>query len=287
LEVIPYNIIFGGNPDLDPEKAKTKSVGVVLRPRFIPRMSITADWFNIEVKGAIGGVGPTRIMITCTETGDPLFCDRIHRDANGSLWMTPQGYVDSRYANIGGIETRGIDVGASYARSFGRLGSMDMELLGTWLDRLTFDAGGSAQLFECSGAYGNGCGVPKPNWRHKARATWTLDPFSLSFQWRLVGSVRLDRSIPGQNIVGSWRPGDEKIGAQNYFDLSALAEFSNRLSLRIGVNNIFDREPPIVSSSPGATPDSVCAETVCNGNTYPELYDPLGRYFFAGVSLAI
>ena len=285
VDVIPYNLIFGGNPALDPEKAKTKSVGFVLRPRFIPRLSATVDWFDIKLQGAIGGVGPTRIMITCIETGDPLFCSRIHRDANGSLWMSPKGFVDSRYANIGAINTRGIDVGINYARKVGRFGTLDLELLGSWLDRLTFDAGGLATPFECSGAYGGGCGIPKPDWRHKARATWTREPFSVSLQWRFVGRARLDRSIPGNlNIVGPWRPGDEKIGAQSYFDLTALAQFSNGLALRIGVNNIFDREPPIVTAS-GEFPAGVCAETVCNGNTFPELYDPLGRYFFAGVTV--
>ena len=285
VDVIPYNVIGGGNPALDPEKAKTKSIGIVLRPRFIPRLSVTLDWFDIELKGAIGGIGPTRAMITCIETGDPMFCSRIHRDANGSLWMTPQGFVDGRYANVGAINTRGIDVEINYTHPLGRLGALDLELLGSWLDRLTFNAGGLATPLECSGAYGGLCGIPKPDWRHKVRATWTLEPFSLSFQWRLVGSVRLDRSTLGRlNIVGPWRPGDERIGAQNYFDLSALAEFSNHLSLRIGVNNIFDREPPIITSS-GEFPASVCAETICNGNTFPELYDPLGRYFFAGVTI--
>jgi outer membrane receptor protein involved in Fe transport len=285
VDVIPYNAIGGGNPALDPEKAKTKSVGVVLRPRFIPRLSVTVDWFDIKLKGAIGGTGSTRIMFTCIETGDPLFCSRIHRDANGSLWMSPEGFVDSRYTNIGAINTRGVDLGVNYMHRLERLGSMDLELLGTWLDRLTFDAGGLATPLECSGGYGGACGIPKPDWRHKARATWTLEPFSLSFQWRFVGSVRLDRSIPGNlNFAGPWRPGDEKIGAQNYFDLTALVDFSNGLALRIGVNNIFDREPPIVTAS-GEFPANVCAETVCSGNTFPQLYDPLGRYFFAGATV--
>lgn len=284
-DVIPYNQIFGGNPLLDPEKATTRSIGIVLRPRFIPRLSMTFDWFDISLKGAIGAIGPTRIMITCIETGDPLFCSRIHRDANGSLWMTPEGFVDNSLTNIGGIRTRGIDVGVNYARSFGRLGSMDLEFLGSWLDRLTYDAGGLATSLECSGAYGFACGVPKPDWRHKARATWNHAPFSLSLQWRFVGSVRLDRSIPGNlNIVGPWRPGDEKIGAQNYFDLAALFDLSDNLGLRMGVNNIFDREPPIVSAT-GTFPQGVCADPWCNGNTFPQLYDPLGRYFFAGATI--
>ena len=133
-DVIPYNAISGGNPALDPEKATTKSVGVVLRPSFIPGLNATVDWFDISLRGAIELIGPTIIMDTCLGTGDSLHCSRIHRDANGSLWQTLDGFVDNRAANIGSIKLRGVDVGLTYGRSFGRRGSLDFELLGQ-LDR--------------------------------------------------------------------------------------------------------------------------------------------------------
>jgi outer membrane receptor protein involved in Fe transport len=286
--LIPYNATNGGNPALDPEKGKTKSLGVVLSPRFAPGLNATIDWFDIAVKGAIGVIGPTIIMNTCLQTADPLFCSRIHRDADGSLWMTPAGFIDNRNANIGSIKIRGIDVGVAYARSIGRLGSLDLGFLGSWLDRATFSSGGQAIPFKCAGAYGFGCGVPKPEWRLRARATWTYrKQFSLSLQWRYVGSVRLDRSIPGNpNLAGPWRPGDQRIGAQSYFDLTGSARVSKNYELRVGVNNLFDREPPITSSE-GNGLNGVCGPPSCNGNTFPQLYDPLGRYLFAGVTIAL
>jgi outer membrane receptor protein involved in Fe transport len=282
---VPYNAFFGGNPALEPEHATTKAVGLVLHPRFIPGMNATVDWYDIKLNDTIRIIGSTAIMNTCIETGDPFFCRRIHRDANGSLWMTPGGFIDNRNANIGSIKVRGIDVGFDYVRSIGRFGSLEVEFLGTRLDRLTYDNGGLSSPFECAGAYGIGCGVPKPNWRHKARATWNLRlPLSFSFQWRHFGSVDLDRSIPGnQGIFGPWRPGDEKIGTQNYYDLTASARISDKYELRLGIRNIFDREPPIVSN-PDDLLDGVCAPPGCNGNTFPETYDPLGRYLFAGVT---
>jgi outer membrane receptor protein involved in Fe transport len=99
--------------------------------------------------------------------------------------------------------------------------------------------------------------------------------------------VRLDRSIPGNPTNdGPWRPGDERIGSQNYFDLTAVARISKRYEFRLGVRNIFDREPPIVT---GRTDDlaGVCTSPTCNGNTFPQLYDPLGRYLFAGVTISL
>lgn len=285
-DVIPYNAISGGNPALDPEKATTKAIGVVLRPRLIPGLNVTVDWFDIRLNGAIALIGPSTIMNTCLETGDPLHCSRINRDSNGSLWQTPEGFVDNRNANIGSIKLRGVDVGLSYGRSFGRIGSLDFELLGTWVDRATYAGGGLAPTVTCAGAYGFSCDVPNPKWKHKARATWAFNElFSLSLQWRHIGDVRLDRSIPGNpNEFGPWRPGDERIGSQSYFDLTALARISKSYEFRLGVRNLFDREPPILTGRNGEL-EGVCFSPACNGNTFAQVYEPLGRYFFAGVTI--
>ncbi len=48
------------------------------------------------------------------------------------------------------------------------------------------------------------------------------------------------------------------------------------MTFRVGVNNVADKEPPLVGSSAGGT------NALYNGNTYPGIYDPLGRYLFAG-----
>ena len=71
-----------------------------------------------------------------------------------------------------------------------------------------------------------------------------------------------------------------KIDAQNFFDLTALFHVQRSYVLRLGVRNIFDREPPIIASGIGGA----CGGAACNGNTFAQLYDPLGRYIFAGVT---
>ena len=60
-----YNGFLGGNPDLNPENATTKTVGAVLQPRFIPRLALTADWYDIKIKGAIQGFGADAILSNC------------------------------------------------------------------------------------------------------------------------------------------------------------------------------------------------------------------------------
>jgi outer membrane receptor protein involved in Fe transport len=66
------------------------------------------------------------------------------------------------------------------------------------------------------------------------------------------------------------------VPAQSFFDLAAIFRVEPSYSLRLGVNNVFDREPPLVL---------FCGGSGCNGNTYSQWYDPLGRYFFAGFTV--
>ena len=284
-----YHSIAGGNLDLEPEKATTRAIGIVLQPRFFPGFSATVDWFDIQLKGSIAQIGAAVILDSCVATGDPFFCGRVHRDANGSLWMTPEGFVDDRQANIGAFKVRGIDVGSTYTQRLGRWGSANLEFIGTWLDRYIVDTGGLATPYDCAGLYGYVCGSPLPRWRHNARLTWNPGSgVSLSVHWRHIGKVRVDRShedVPFPDFLPRPSPLVAKIGAQNYFDLTGLLNFQGKYSLRLGVRNIFDREPPVVAGGVAGSCGSSSFGIFCNGNTYPQLYDPLGRYVFAGATV--
>ena len=275
-----YNAIVGGNPDLRPEIAVTKSVGIVLQPRLLPGLNVTVDWWDIKLQGAIEEIGADDIMATCIATGDRAYCDRIHRDALGSLWLSPQGYIDDRQANIGGFNTRGIDFSVNYTRRLGRFGSFSLEFLGTYLTRWIVANGGLATPYDCTGLYGYQCGIPTPRWRHQARVT--LDSragVSVSLGWRHIGKMTLaDASGRVPNLGFSEH--DRILPSYDYFDLSALFRAGHRYVLRLGVNNLFDVEPPVLTSNLGA------CWSGCNANTYPQWYDPLGRYVFVGATIS-
>ncbi|HET9414918.1 MAG TPA: TonB-dependent receptor, partial [Pseudolabrys sp.] len=275
-----YNSLSGGNLNLGPETATTKTIGVVLQPGFLPGFSATVDWFDIELKDAIFVLDGQLTVDHCRQTLDPRFCNRIHRDQFGSLWLTRDGYVDDLPINIGSFKTSGVDIGLDYRRAIGS-GSIEINVLGTWLDKFVEDDGGRAKPFDCAGLFGFFCSVPKPTWRHKARLTWHLaDTASLSLQWRRFGGVKFERSSDNPGLANPFSPHDERISAQNYFDLTALFPVTKAYEFRLGITNIFDREPPIVGTGFGA-----CPLPYCNGNTYPQVYDALGRYFFAGVTV--
>jgi outer membrane receptor protein involved in Fe transport len=281
-----YNGLVGGNPNLDPEIADTYTVGVVLQPSFLPRLAITVDWFKIKIDSPIQPIGQDVILGTCVQTLNPVFCGLVHRDQFGSLWRTGQGFVVDTPQNIGAFSTRGIDVGVSYTQPISdTLGSLSFNLVGTWLDELVTDNGVS-DPYDCAGLYGLVCTTPSPEWRHKARMTYTHPSgIGLSFQWRYFSAVTLDRASDQAVLQGTFAPFNERIPAQSYFDLTLTARIGDHYNFRLGVNNITDRAPPIVGANGTSAVINACTGVFCSGNTFPNVYDAMGRYIFAGVTL--
>ena len=294
-----YNGLIGGVPTLTPEKATTKSFGVVLQPRFLPRFALSVDWFDIKIKNAIRSAGPDALLADCvknaTATFTPASCGLVHRDTAGSLWLSPNGYVIDLPSNVGSQETRGIEVNGSYNQPIGGLGSLSLSFVGTYLDAYKVSSG-VTQPYDCAGLYGPTCskggttdaGSPLPRWRHKARLTWQGPMgLGLSAQWRYIGPVKAETLTSYQALAGAnnFDPGLH-IKSYSYFDLALTANVGKSFNFRLGVNNVFDKQPPFVTSGNGGKDGSnLCPTGPCNGNTYPAVYDALGRYLFAGVTL--
>ena len=273
-----YNQLTGGNPNAAPEESDTFTAGVVFTPSFLPGFNLSVDYFDIQVDGLISTIGSGNTLDLCYRDNDQAACDRIQRNANGSLWVGT-GLVENLNINIGGLQTSGVDVNANYGfdlERFGwdRYGSFGMSFVGTWLDSLETDngTGTATSVFDCVGYYGSTqCGLPNPEWRHRARLTW-ISPWAvdLSATWRYYGKVEFGSDLTG--LV----PGrlDSVLESADYFDISANWQVRDNLSMRIGVNNVLDRDPPL----------SVAAATGGNGNTYPQLYDAMGRFVFIGLT---
>jgi len=281
-------VLIGGNPNLKPEDADTTSFGLVFTPTFIRNFSATVDFYNIRVNNIITQVAPEVSVNECLD-GDTLFCQFIHRDANGSL-LEPNGYVESLTQNTGYLQTKGYDVEVNYRFKLSNIafagfavpdwGSVSMNFVGTYTESFITQPLTGGPTYNCAGLYGITCGNPDPHWRHKLRVTW-MSPwnFDISGQWRYVGGVKLD--LDESNLLlqepGYFDQADNHLGGQSYFDLSGNWRVKDGLTVRAGVNNIFDKDPPLVG-------EEACAAAVCNGNTYPGVYDALGRTFFIGLT---
>jgi outer membrane receptor protein involved in Fe transport len=125
----------------------------------------------------------------------------------------------------------------------------------------------NAPKVECAGIFGGVCGFPAPEWRNNFRATWTT-PWNItaSAQWRYISSV---------DEIDDTR----SLRTANYFDVAGIWDITDWASVRAGVNNVTDEMPPIVGSNQSGSSIYGAA------NTFPGMYDPLGRYYFIGATL--
>jgi outer membrane receptor protein involved in Fe transport len=294
----------GGNITLRPEKSDTRSVGFVFTPTFFSGFTATVDYFDIYISqylGTAGGINPNVILASCygqsaTPGSQAAACALIHRDAGHTI-ATQAGFVVDLSTNQGSAQTKGFDFEANYTVNFDDLqlpgwGGLAFNFFGSWEQKLTvFPITGFTASYNCAGLYGYTCGSPTPRWRHKLRMTWTSPwDFDLSLDWRHISGVNLDSNTANPLLNGacggtSTSPApcpdikDNHLSSFNYFDISGDWNIREGISMRAGLNNMFDKEPPFVFS--GIAGPSQFG----NGNTFPGTYDALGREIFVGLTI--
>ncbi|MFZ4164624.1 TonB-dependent receptor domain-containing protein [Brevundimonas sp. NPDC058933] len=278
-----YNFLQGGNTALTPEESDTLTFGVVFTPEFLPGFNLTVDYFDIQIDNLISSIGAQNSLDACYTAGLAAACSNIQRNSNGQLWIGTGNVVDLN-TNIGGLATSGVDVAVNYRKDLAdygwdSAGTLGFTMVGTWLQSLETDTGlgFDNSKYDCAGYYANQCGVPNPEWRHRMRVDWgtPIEGLNLAGTWRYYGGSEIavlgaDGSLgnsPAARI-------DREFDAINYFDLAATWQARDNVSLRVGVNNVFDTDPPL----------SYSVGTTGNNNTYPQLYNAMGRYVFFGVT---
>jgi iron complex outermembrane receptor protein len=298
------NAQVAGNANLKPEIGDTRTVGAVLTPTFLDGFTATVDYFDIDVSNAIGSISPNVALAECygasaTAASEAQFCGLVHRNAAGQIFGN--GYVSANNINTGFEKTKGFDFEANYNLSLDSLpftagyGALQFAFVGTWLQSFetepaspqgTFSGTGS---YNCAGLYGPTCSSgaassgPLPKWRHRLRVTWST-PWDVDFSanWRYISGVKLEAETSNPLLQdfgpGLLDPADRTINDFWYLDLAANWSVRTGVELHAGVNNVFGRLPPALSSfvlpvGPG------------NDNTFPGTYDALGRTMFIGVTI--
>ncbi|MDI4652371.1 MULTISPECIES: TonB-dependent receptor domain-containing protein [Pseudoalteromonas] len=259
-----YNGFFGGNPDLSPEIADTITLGVVGNP--FESFNFSIDYWDIDLEDAIGAIDPELIVRQCGLTGDAQFCDKIERTpGSGSLWIG-SGQVVATNTNLGNIHFEGIDLSANYDMEIGG-GTLATSLIGTYMMTKEYeDIPGVSEPYDCVDTLDNGC-FPQPEWRHVLTASYdTGSWWKATAKWRYFSAVN--------DYTGSDTLVEDGIGSQSYLDLKGSFTINDYTRVLVGVNNVLDKEPPLV----GGTLST-------NGNAVAGYYDTLGRYFHASVSL--
>jgi iron complex outermembrane receptor protein len=272
-----YNVLLGGVPDLRPEESDTYSYGIVVTPRFAPGLSASLDYFDIEVTNLISTFGASNTLEACYFFNDQDACSRINRNPNnGALWLG-DGNVQNLNRNIGGLQTKGVDLNLNYTGwDVGSWGSLSFNLTSTYLLELITDLGnGLTAPFDCAGLFAGDCvssltTAVNPELRTRFRIGWqTPWNVDVALTHRYISEVELDGGNPARI--------DRKLEAEHYFDLFGSWAMTDMANVRLGINNVLDEDPSITTS----------VGTTGNGNTYPQVYDALGRYIFAGVTVKL
>jgi iron complex outermembrane receptor protein len=281
--------LTGGNPNVSEETSNTTTFGAVITPAFIPGLAISIDYFKIDLEGAIstlgGGVANTfNLCYYSLQDANSEYCKAIHRDpATGQLSGYQNGnyyVVDQFNANTGGIKTSGIDFDGRYAfdvpfKPFSGSSRIDIDTAWTYTQEYTFQPVQSLDLYnKCVGAYGSTCGNPAPKWKGVTRVTWHNGPVTVSLHDRYIGKVYRDTYLFAQRT--GQKPDANNytaaiLDAVHYIDMSITASLPARTEIYGGINNLFDKAPPLTGSAQFLD------------NTWPGTYDVYGRTFYVGV----
>lgn len=261
-----YNGFFGGNPELKPEIADTMSFGVVANP--FEGFNFSVDYWDIQLDEVIGTIGSELTLRQCAETGLDSFCNNITRaPGTGSLWRGEEGFVTATNINLASRHWRGVDVSSNYETDLGE-GKLTVKLIGTYNLKKEYEPlpGVASATYDCSGEINADC-FAQPKWRHSMTVSYTTGDFwTASAKWRYFGKVDYDGAT--DVLVG------DGISSQSYLDLTAAFDVNDHLALLVGVNNVLDKEPPMVGGG-----------LASNANTVAGFYDTLGRYIHASVTM--
>jgi iron complex outermembrane recepter protein len=237
----------GGNPDLDPEESDSRSVGLVLTPRVTPGLRVSLDWTRIRKTEAIDALNV--LNQSALETLIRLHPERLTRSTDpatfGAFGVGPITAVDDTLVNISSVVVDALDVAVDYRLATPDTGTYSFSLAATHLEHKRTRVTPDSPEVEYVGYLGD------LKWRANATLAWDYRNATVSWSARYFHSacVQLGCGLdPNQQAFTFPR--------QTYHDLylgyrlgaaaiPALKVFSG-IEMRAGINNIFDRLPPVV-----------------------------------------
>lgn len=246
--------VVAGNEELKPETADTFSAGIAATPG---NLTLTVDWFKINVKDAIAAQSATQILGACASSGN--FCELVDRAPTGEIVNLTQAAV-----NLSRIKVSGIDASARYRFPLGggRLEpAVDVSYLKTF-KTFTPQPDGSTLVDDRAGKSDR----PRstfPRWKGQASIRYDAADWGVIWKARYIGQ---SKDIPNNPVNGG------KIKAITYHDAQVNLDVDDdRLNFAMGVDNLFDVQPP-----------ASAANNPVNFDIYT--YDIRGRYLYVRVA---
>ncbi|MDH4109513.1 MAG: TonB-dependent receptor [Gammaproteobacteria bacterium] len=255
-----FSGVVSGNADLQEETADTLTVGFVLQPRFLDGLTLTVDYYDIDIQDAIASVGSQDIVDNCydSENFPNQYCDLFSRNSDpSSAQFGGFTFLRQTQVNFGKITTKGIDFSVKYGWDMGG-NSFEAGFTGTKVDNLDyyFDAGDPTAVDPELGE------IQRPELAGNFHFQWMRGPFLARYLVHYqdeqgLGGVEID------TVDTTYGPA----GIADSFtihDLSFGYDFNDSLYFYGGLTNLTDEKPFVTEQA------------------YP--INPLGRYFFVGLN---
>lgn len=261
-------ISVGGNPNLLPEKSKTKTLGMVWSPGFIEGFDASLDWFKITLKDGIDDLGGQAILNQCIRDGNAQACSLYTRNSVGEV-----ATLLSAGLNFAEINVEGYDLTLNYRlpeTSFGRFSF-------TWDTVYTsnYDRGDGDNLV---GEFYD----DDNHWRIRSNlmTRWELADFGATWSARFYSRQEEDCqfmvdygydlcSDPG-NIGPDGPAAQNSLGGTTYHDVSFYWTSPWNARITVGANNVFSKTPPVSFSA--------------FANSFDPAYDIPGRFYYMSYS---
>ncbi|WP_444906355.1 TonB-dependent receptor plug domain-containing protein [Microbulbifer sp. SSSA008] len=240
---VPTNI--GGNEDLQPEESTSFTAGIVWTPSFVEDLSITLDYFDIQIKDAITDADTQQILDDCYREGISSACELVSRGTSGQI-----NYLEGSLLNIGEINTSGIDIDV-VQNLYYDAGKLALRAQATHLleyEEYNTQTDQTTDYVDYIGTTGDAY----TKWRGLASATWYADSWDFGADIQYIG----DGHSPYMDMP-----------SHTYLNLKAGWDVNDSMRLTAGIDNVTDREPSTTS-----------------GSDWNGTYDFQGRYAWAGVS---
>ncbi len=253
--------LSGGNPALKPEESKSYTVGAVYQPELIENLTFTVDYWSIDIDDAISSVSAQNILDKCVDNPNGInnqFCALVKRDPTSKELKL----ITSITQNVAAQTAEGVDfeIGYDFDVAGGRIKT---KLLGTYLDsRKTFSFQDNPSVYE-ENAGTEGEAV----WQENFSVAYSRDAWTASWKTRHLSAV--SRFTDQELEINPDRV--DIMGYGSYFitDISLGYQFENGLNWSVGIDNLFDRNLPGVST--GTTTEGAS-------------YDNIGQFFYTTVS---
>ena len=248
----------GGNINLKPENSESFTAGVVWQPTFLRGFSATVDYFDIQITDAIRSIPGSTKLSVCYNTPNLAhpFCDPSQFTRNALTGEV--NFLSAQLINTGEENVNGWDFGVRYGFDLiGRRAQLDWNA--TYLEEYTVQPFPGAAPIVFDGRVGGGNGG-YPHWRSYGSLSiedprWTA---TYSVQW--IGEARDFNALQGQ--IGFEAP------HVFYHNAQFAYELTERARVAVGVDNLFNEEPPFIRSWTDANTDTMT-------------YDLLGRRYYA------